>query len=139
MTDSVTKNLEVENCVAEKLGSNHIPHHLFCKAHVVEKFDETNLKVLSNIEIQLQLHERLECLKPSLKPFFWGKKAIVLAHITAITKLITHEKSGNTVTLAEEFDRMLKQEGLTKCISFYKERWFTKLGYSAASILQALP
>ena len=70
MTDSVTKNLEVENCVAEKLRSNHIPHHLFCKAHVVEKFDETNLKVFSNIEIQLQLHERLECLNPSLKPFF---------------------------------------------------------------------
>ena len=32
MTDSVPKNLEVENCVAEKLGSSHIPHHLLCKA-----------------------------------------------------------------------------------------------------------
>ena len=32
MTDSVTKNKEVENCVAEKLGSNHIPYHLLCKA-----------------------------------------------------------------------------------------------------------
>ena len=31
MTDSVTKSLEVENCVAEKLGSNHIPHNL-CKS-----------------------------------------------------------------------------------------------------------
>ena len=115
MTDSVTKNLEVENCVAEKLG------------------------MLSNIEIQLQLRERLECLNPSLKPFFRGKKAIVLAGITAITKLITHEKNGNTVTLAEEFDRMLEQEGLTKHISLYKGRRFTKLGYSAASVLQALP
>ena len=111
MTDSVTKNLEVENCVAEKLGSNHIPHHLFYKAHVVEKFDETNLKVLSNIKIQLQLHERLECLNPSLKPFFWGKKAIVLAHITAITKLITQEKSGNTV-IRLQFEEL---KSLTEC------------------------
>ena len=139
MTDSVTKNLEVEDCVAEKLGSHHRPHHLLCKAHVVEKFDETNLKLLSNFEIQLQLHERLECLNPSLKPFFRRKKAIVLAGITAITKLITHEKCGNIVTLAEEFDRILEQEGLTKHISLYIERRFTKLGYSSASILQVLP
>ena len=139
MTDSVTKNLEVEKYVAEKLGSDHIPHHILCKAHVVEKFDETNLKVLSNIEVQLQLRQKLECLNPSLKPFFRGKKAIVLAGITALTKLITHEKSGNNANLAEEFDRNLEQGSLTKHISLYKERRFTKLGYSAASILQALP
>ena len=96
--------------------------------------------MLSNIEVQLQLRERLECVNPSLKPFFCGKKAaIVLAGIAAITKLISHEKSNNTVTLADEFDRMLEQEGLTKLISLYKERQFTKLGYSAASVLQALP
>ena len=34
---------------------------------------------------------------------------------------------------------MLEQEGLTKHVSLYKERQFTKLGYSATSILQALP
>ena len=96
--------------------------------------------MLSNIEVQLQLRERLECVNPSLKPFFCGKKAaIVLAGIAAITELISHEKSNNTVTLADEFDRMLEQEGLTKLISLYKERQFTKLGYSAASVLQALP
>ena len=54
----------------------HIPYHLLCKAHAVEKFDETNLKVLSDIEIQLQLHERLECLNPFLKPFFEGKRQL---------------------------------------------------------------
>ena len=72
-------------------------------------------KVLSNIEIQLQLLERLECLNPSLKPFFRGKKAIVLAGITAFMKLITHENSSDTVILAEEFD-MLEQKGLSKHI-----------------------
>ena len=34
---------------------------------------------------------------------------------------------------------MLELEGLTKHISLYKERRFTKLGYNTASILQALP
>ena len=46
----------------------------------------------------------------------------MLAGVAAITKLITHKKSGNTVTLAEEFYSMLEQEGLTKHISLYKER-----------------
>ena len=78
--------------------------------------------MLSIIEIQLQLCERLKCLKPSLKTIFRGKKTIVLAAIMTITKLITHEKSGNTATLAEEFGSMLEQEGLTKHISLNKKR-----------------
>ena len=120
MTDSVTKNLEVENYVAEKLGSHHVPYHLLCKAHVIEKFDKTNLKVLSNIKIQMQLCERFKCLNASLKPFFRGKKAISWYKSNA--KSITHEKSGDIVTLAEEFHSMLEQEWLTKHISLYKER-----------------
>ena len=51
MTDSVTGNLEVENYVAKKLRAYDIPHHLLCKTHVVEKLDETSLKVFSNIKI----------------------------------------------------------------------------------------
>ena len=53
MTDSIPKNLEVENYVAEKLVSHHIPDHLLCEARVIEKFDETNEKILSNIQLQL--------------------------------------------------------------------------------------
>ena len=108
--------------MAEKFGSTHIPHHLLCKAHVVEKFDETNLKALSTIETELKMRERLETLNPSLKPFFRGEKAIVVAGIKALTKLISHEKSGNSATLSEKFDSLIEE-----------------LGYSAASILQALP
>ena len=33
---------------------------------------------------------------------------------------------------------MVTLEGLTKHISLYRERWLTELGYSAASVLQAL-
>ena len=48
-------------------------------------------------------------------------------------------KSGNLISLAEEFDHLLKREALVKHIALNHERWFTKLGYSAASILCALP
>ena len=64
---------------------------------------------------------------------------MVVAGIYAILKLVTHEKSGATSSLAEEFDRIIEREGKIKYITLYHERRFTKLGYSAASILQALP
>ena len=63
-----------------------IPSCTLRKAHLIEKVCETNAKILSNIEICLQLCERSEYLSPLLKLFFCGKKGIVLADIMAITK-----------------------------------------------------
>ena len=139
MTDSVTKNLDIEVLIAEKLDSTHIPKHLLCNAHVVEMFDKTNLKVLAEIEQKLNLRHRLETINPALRPFFRGKDAVVLAGIDALLKLVTHEHSGKSVSLAEEFDHLLHEQGLAKHMSLYTERRFTKLGYCAASILQAMP
>ena len=31
MTDAVSKNLEIENIIPNKIGSNHHPYHLLCK------------------------------------------------------------------------------------------------------------
>ena len=50
MTDSVSKNLKIEDLIGESLGSDHWPYHLLCKSHTVEKLDATNLKVLATIE-----------------------------------------------------------------------------------------
>ena len=50
MTDSFSKNLKIEDLVAEKLGSKHIPYHLLCKSHVVDKLDASNLDVLAAFE-----------------------------------------------------------------------------------------
>ena len=139
MTDSVAKNLKIEDGVALTLKSSHKPFHLLCKSHVVEKFDSSNLKVLASLENKVKLRQRLEAINLSLKPFIRGKKAVFVAGIYAILKLGTHEKSGATSSLAEGFDRIIEREGKVKYITLYHERRFTKLGYSAASILQALP
>ena len=111
MTDSVTKNLKVENFVAERLQSEYKPYHLLCKSHVVEKLDASNLTVLASLEDKVKLRQRLEAINPSLRPFFRGKKAVVVAGIQAILKLVTHDKSGNTTSLAEEFDFIIEREG----------------------------
>ena len=133
MTDSVSKNIGNGKLIAKKLGSNHIPNHLLCNAHVVEKFDATNLVILADVEHKLKLHERLETVNPSLRPFFRGKKAVVLAGIHALLKLVTPDKSGNFVSLAEEFDDLLRREN---CCETYD---VMKLGYTAGYILCALP
>ena len=59
MTDSVTKNLKIENLVAEKLDSAHIPPHYLCNAHTSEKFDAAILSVLVDIEKQISLRQSL--------------------------------------------------------------------------------
>ena len=50
MTDAVSKNLNVEEEFAKKLESSHMPLHLLCKSHTCKKFDETNIKSLSQVE-----------------------------------------------------------------------------------------
>ena len=47
MTDSVSKNLKIEDGVAETLHSDHKPYHLLCKSHAVEAFDWSNLEILA--------------------------------------------------------------------------------------------
>ena len=98
-----------------------------------------NLEVLASVEKSLKLREHMESINYALKPFFRGKSTVVVAGIYADLELVSHDKSGNTVSLADEFDRLIEQEGLVKHMSMYKERRFTKLGYCAASFLQALP
>ena len=40
ITDSVSKNVQVEYEVAKQLGSKHIPIHLLCKSHFLENLME---------------------------------------------------------------------------------------------------
>ena len=80
-----------------------------------------------------------KAINPALKSFF-RKKAVVAGGIEASLKLVSYDKSGNNSwSLAEELDVIIEKEGAVKHMSLYHERRSTKLGYSAASILQAFP
>ena len=74
MTDSVLKNLKIENLIGESLGSDHRPYNLLCKSHTEEKLDATNLEVLATTEKSVIQRELFESINPSLKSFFRGKK-----------------------------------------------------------------
>ena len=69
MTDAVSKNHKIGKLVVIILKSNHIPYHLFCKAHTVEKLDASNLKVLSAMEKGIKQRDQFERINPSLKSF----------------------------------------------------------------------
>ena len=107
MTDSMSQNLKTENLVAERLGSKHIAYHSLCKSHVADKLDASNLDVLASLEERVKLQQHLEAIKHALKPFFRGKKAVVVAVIQAILKLVSYGKYGNSSSLVELNERML--------------------------------
>ena len=138
MTDSVKKNLHIGEGAAKTLQSNHVPLHLLCKSHPVEAFDRSNLAVLSNIENSLGFRKSLETLNPAVRSFLRGKSVVECA-INSILTLVSHDKSATSTNQADLFDHILEREGQVKHIAMYYERRFTKLGYSAASILEALP
>ena len=139
MTDSVSKNLGIEKLIAASLNSQHIPFHLLCKSHTVEKFDETNLKVLMKIENSVQQRQIITSINPSLKSFFRGKKTVVESGIQALISLVSRDKSANSTSLADQFDYICEREGVIKRIFLYQQRRFCKLGKAAAAIIEAYP
>ena len=59
MTDAASKNLAFEKKVSKALNTNHVPHHLLNKSHTVEALDVSNLHVLSSLEQQVKLRQKL--------------------------------------------------------------------------------
>ena len=139
MTDSVSKNLGIENGVAEYFGSTHLPYHLLCKSHTVEALDRCNLEVLSRLELKLEFRNKLIAMNPSVTSFLRGEKSVVVCGVKSILSLVSREKSASSTNQADLFDFIVEREKTVKHMALYKERRFTKLGYSCASVLNALP
>ena len=123
MTDSASKNLQVEYDVVKQLSSKHIQIHLLCKSNVCEKFDATNISALASIESKIGLQEKIEKKKdPSLKSFLHQKKSNVAdVVLPALLKLVATEASSCTSSLSDEFSVILVEDGL-KAISNFSHR-----------------
>ena len=132
--------MKIKEGVPEVLGSEYIPYHLLCKPHVVEYLDWSKLKVLSTVETKLILREKLESINPALQSFLRGEKSIAVCGIKSTLGLVSRDKSAASSTnQADLFDFILQCEKQVKHMALYHERRFTKLGFSAASIINALP
>jgi len=139
MTDAVSKNLKVEYLVAVELQSDHVPLHLLCKAHTCEKLDDCNETTLMKMEQRLAVRTTIEKREPRLKSFIRKSKTVVKVAIQALLQLVAKGGDGKTTSLADEFDLVLEEDGVSKSYSLYKEKRFTKLGYTAGAIFKCIP
>ena len=62
MTDSMSKNLKIENDMAEQLGTNYKPALLSCKNYLVEAFDRAKFDALLRAEKKLKFLDKLESI-----------------------------------------------------------------------------
>ena len=95
--------------------------------------------MLANLENKLDFRHILTSICPATISFLRGEKSIALAGIKSISSFVSHDKSAASTNQADLFDFVLEREGKVKHLSLYKERRFTKLDYSCASILDAFP
>ena len=119
MTDSVSKNLKIEELVAKALQSNHKLYHLLCKSHVVEAFDFSNLGLLATVEDQLKFREKLTTINPKVRPLLRGSKIVVETGIRSIVNIISHDESASSINQADLFDYILQRENKIKHIALY--------------------
>ena len=139
MTDAVTKNLEVETMVSKMLGTDYVPLHILCKSHTCEKLDEGCINALVVIEKQLKLGDMIAKRQPRLKSFLRQNKCITICAMKALLKLVAREESGKPTSLSKDFDRALEEQQMTKSLSLYIERRWTKTGYTAGALVECIP
>ena len=130
MTDSVAKNLQIEEQNANTLMPNHIQFHLLCVSHTFEVFDKF---LLCEIERKIGLKELLISHIPMLRSFLFNGRGVTLAALTSFTKLAIND--GHKSLLYEQFDQELQVAAKSRKFSEFKERRFGLLGYTAAAIL----
>ena len=108
MTDSVSKNMKVEQEVSKSLQTEHVPYHLLCKSHTCEKLDESCINTLVAIEKKIEIGVWIVKRKPQLKSFLRKSRSITLCAMDALLKLVSNEGSGKPYSLSKEFDLILE-------------------------------
>ena len=90
MSDSVCKNLKIEVGVVETLELDYKPIHHLCKSHLLKAFDWSTLKVLANVENQLNFRKKLETINSAVRSFLCGEKSVPVCGMKSILNPISH-------------------------------------------------
>ena len=77
--------------------------------------------------------------QPRLKSFVRQSRCLAICAMTTLLKLVSNENSAKPTSLSKEFELILEEDGISKKFSLYKERRFTKLGYTAGAIVDCIP
>ena len=76
--------------------------------------------------------------QPRLNSFLRQNKCVTICAMKALLKLVAPEESGKPTSLSKDFNRALEEEGLTKSLSLYIERRWTKTGYTACALVECV-
>ena len=97
--DSVFMSDKVEELVAEKLSSSHIPIQILHKSHTGEKLDQYCIDAPWEIESQSKITEMVIQRQPQMKSFVRQSRCVAVSVMTALLKLVAHEQSGKPTSL----------------------------------------
>ena len=122
MTHVVSKNLKIEDGVAEAFQSKNILYHILCKSHACQRLDTGNLTTLSQLEAKFGLREAFLKRELQLKSFWRSKKSVIETALEAVLKLMVHKGDGKTVSLGDLFTLKLEEAGVHKTFRVYKEK-----------------
>lgn len=132
MTDSVSKNMEIEKIIAQKLESLHIPLHLICQSHFCESLDRGVEKCLVAIDEKIGLEETVLSRMPELKSYV-SHKSVTKAALDAISSLVVD--TGKPCNLYKEWLSHLATKSKKNKFVTYRENRFAQTGFLAASII----
>ena len=139
MTDAVSKNLKVEVEVSRRLETDHIPIHILCKSHTCEKLDDSCISVLVKVEVLWKITNLIVQREPRLRSFVRQSRSVAMCAMKGLLTLVSNEASAKPTSLSKEFDLILEKDHVAKPLSLYKDRRFTKLGYTAGAIVDCIP
>lgn len=122
---------KVEAEVLKQPITEHIPIYLLCKSHTCQKLDKSCRNTFVNVDQNLKISEILSQRQTSLRSFIRQSNSIVLCAMTTLLKFVPHEECANSTWRTHI---ILEESNVTKLFSFYKEKRFAKLGYTAGLI-----
>ena len=101
MIDQTSHNLHVDECLLEKLGTEHTPDHLFCNVHSSLLFKRVITKTWNNVENVIS--------RDKIYSSFLVNATIYTSTVTeqsldCISRLISHEFDHKSWNKAKEFD-----------------------------------
>ena len=119
---------KLEKLVEGLLCLYHNTYHILCESHTMERFDQSNLSVLTQkVRESVKLRDRLESVNRRLSHSSM-KKRLLQKHVLLHCSAYIYDKSANSCSLANGFDYVVERKGKSKHSHCITKRVLQSLG-----------
>ena len=101
MTDSTTHNMQVDDRVAEALGTDHVPSHLLCQVHPACMFTRQLQKLCKQVDTTIGPSKIFSVFAVSLSDV---NESVVEQWMDCLTRLVTHDFDHKSWNYSKQFD-----------------------------------